>query len=342
MEQTLGLIVQPRLSARESLAADGALLAEAADPSQGRTGTLRVYGLEGDVLSLGRYHLAPEPCPSAVHVTRRRSGGRAMPWGEGFVGFSLVLRHPSALSREGLLGPDQVLNRYVRGILAACESFGVPAFYPGRDLVTVEGRMLAMVSFDVAASGAVVVEAVLAIERDFTELPRLLDRADPRGVVRGAMVAPRETIGLAALIGRTPELNELADRVRQGYEQRLGVRFEGRMPPAATDFDEEGWLGQRRGRPGFERRVEVAGQLGILEVYAAIAAGRIRDVMFAGDVIANAATIDRLEHELSGCPAERVAIEEVVTGVLATPGNFLLGLGTPASAAAAIAGGLVP
>ncbi len=248
--QTLDLIVQPRLSSRESLAADRTLLEEVADPSRGRTGALRVYQLGGDVLSLGRYHLAPEPRPDAgVHVTRRRSGGRAVPWGEGFVGISLVLPHRSALTGSAPLNPEQVLNRYVRGILAGCESFGVSAFYPGRDLVTVEGRMLGMVSFDTEASGALLVEAVLAVGRDFTELPRLLDRADPGGVIRAAMVTAGETTCLAARIGRTPDLAEMADRLRQGYEQRLGVGFAKRMQPVESGFDEDGWLGQRFAKP---------------------------------------------------------------------------------------------
>ena len=265
-----------------------------------------------------------------------------MPWGEGFVGISLVLPERSALTGSAPLGPEQVLNRYVRGILAGCESFGVPAFYPGRDLVTVEGRMLGMASFDTEPSGALVVEAVLAVGRDFTELPRLLDRADPGGVVRAAMVTAEETTCLAARIGRTPDLTEMADRLRQGYEQRLGVRFAERIQRVEIGFDEDGWLGQRRGRPGLERRATVVGQLGALEVYSALEAGRIHEVMLAGDVIANSAAIERLEDELRGCPAERVAIEAVVKRVLALPGNFLLGLGTPASAAASIAAEMVP
>ena len=66
------------------------------------------------------------------------------------------------------------------------------------------------------------------------------------------------------------------------------------------------------------------------------------DRLAAGDVIANAGAIERLEQELRGCPATGVAIEATVARVLAAPGNFLLGLGTPARAAASIAAGIVP
>src|SRR5438046_3509157 len=83
---TLDLIVQPRVAATASLAADRLLLAEAARTQQG---VLRVFELEGEVLSLGRYHLAPPPVPGgAVQRWRRHSGGRAFPAGEGFLGLS--------------------------------------------------------------------------------------------------------------------------------------------------------------------------------------------------------------------------------------------------------------
>src|ERR1051325_8313709 len=80
---TLDLIVQPALSTRESLAADRRLL----DEAHAGQAALRVYTLAGEVLSLGRYHLAPEPpAGCTVELWRRHSGGRALPWGEGLVG----------------------------------------------------------------------------------------------------------------------------------------------------------------------------------------------------------------------------------------------------------------
>src|SRR5690242_17925130 len=157
---TLDLIVQPGLSPRESLAVDRQLL----DAAPSGRGALRVYTLAGEALALGRYHVAPEPpAGSGVQLWRRCSGGRAMPWGEGFVGMSLVLPHRSALVADDplALAPDQIMNRCVRGVLELCESSGVAALYPGRDLLTVERRMLALVSFEVAATGALLFEAVI-------------------------------------------------------------------------------------------------------------------------------------------------------------------------------------
>ena len=328
------LIVQPRLSPRASLAADRRLLD---DPG---SGALRVYTLAGDAVALGRYHLAPDPVPdSGVHVWRRHSGGRAMPWGDGFVALSLVLPHRSALVAADpfALAPEQVMNRYVRGVLRACELSGVAAFYPGRDLITVHGRILGMASFEVDAGGALLFQVVLANERDASVLPALLDRADPRGIVRTTMLTPADTTSIARVLGRGLELEELATSLAQGYADRLGVRFARRSLPADDAFDDAGWLAARRPRADLDRHAVVPGQIGVLDLHFAREGGVVRDVCLAGDFIASSATVAALEDGLRGCAAEPGAIAAVVHGVLARPDNFVLGLGPPTRVADALA-----
>ena len=336
MPPTLDLIVQPALSPRESLAADRRLL----DEAPAGQGALRVYALAGEVLSLGRYHLAPEPpAGCAVELWRRHSGGRAMPWGEGFVGLSLVLPHRAALvaSDPLALAPDQVMNRYVRGILEACELTGVPALYPGRDVITVQRRILALVSFEVEASGALVFEAVIANGRDFSVLPGLLDRADPGGVVKAGMLTAEDTTSLARQRGRALDAAEVADRLRRGYERRLGVSFRERTLALDADLDAAAWLGQRRLGARLDRHASVATQLGVLEAHLALAGGRIEKAMLAGDFIANSPAIERLERALRGCPAEPAAVEAVVAAVFAEPENFILGVGAVGTVAETVA-----
>jgi lipoate-protein ligase A len=340
--QTLDLIVQPGLAPHRSLAADEALLGELRAGSREGAGTLRVYDLVGDVLALGRYHLAPGDSPvGGVTLWRRRSGGRVMPWGDGFVGVSLVLPHRSALvAAEPLaLRPEQVLNRYVRGLLGACDVSGVAAFYPGLDVVTVDRRIVALVSFEVDVAGALVFEAVIANTRDFSRLPALLDRADPCGVVKAAMLTADDTTSLARAVGRELATEEVADRLRRGYERRLDVRFTERTAPPDVPFDEAGWLRARTPRRDRDRHGSVATRLGVLEAHFALDGGRLRDVVLAGDFIAGSATVERLERRLDGRPAERGAIDAVVDEVLAEPGSFVLG--PPSGAVAdAILGGL--
>lgn len=349
MPHTLDLIVQPRLALRQSLATDRFLLAEV---SAGKGGALRVYDLAGDVLSIGRYHLAPTPRPNAtVAVMRRHSGGRAMPWGDGFVGLSLVLPNRSALvSADPLaLSPAQVMNRYVRGVLEACKSAGVPAFYPGRDLITHDGRLLGMASFEVASGGALLFEAVLATTRDASVLPALVDAVDPEGVVPTGMPTTDDTTSLARVLGRAVATEELADLMRRGFTEHLEVRFaervlgEGEERSIATlarEVADERWLRARVRRPELDRHGSVSTQLGVLETHFAVDGGRLREVMLAGDVIASSPTVEALEGALRGCPAEADAIDRVVTQVLADPHRFVLGIGPARTIADAIVRGL--
>jgi len=330
---TLELLVQAGLSPGESLAIDRALV-------DARRAALRVYTLAGDVLALGRFHAAPAPRPaSGVRVMRRWSGGRAMPWGDGFVGVSLVLPHRSALVGDDpeVLSPPQVPNRCVRGILAACESASVPAIYPGLDLLTVDRRLLGFVSFTVEEGGVLVFEAILANAADASVLPRLLDRADPDGVVPATMLTAADVTSLAARIGRPVALDDLATRIARGYAERLGVRCATGVPPTPPAFDEAAWLAQRLSHPDLDRSAAISGQLGTVDIRFACDGGSVRAVAFGGDVIAPAATIARLENALRGCPLVRERLTAAVLGVLREPGAFLLGLGTPAATADAIA-----
>ena len=316
------LVVQPGISPAASLGADAGALAAGAC-------ALRVYALAGDVLALGRYHLLPSGTSSTrVRLHRRYSGGRATAFGDGFVGIALSLPHRSALvSAEPLaLAPEQVINRCVRGILEGLKAAGVAAFYPGRDFITVDRRPVALVTFEVGPTGALLFEAILANRRDFGLLAALLDQVDQDGVVAAEMLTADDTTSLARL-GATLSLDDLAVLVRRGYEEVFGLTFEVADAPAPAPIDEDCWLRQRSPRPELRRQARTRTQLGCLETHFALDGARIADIALAGDFIANSPAIERLEQELCGCRAERRAIDDVVTRAFARPENFILGVG---------------
>src|SRR5512139_2458952 len=215
----LDFLVQPQSDPRVSLAQDAHFLHVVTRSSRTRIGILRVYDFAGDVLSLGRYHLAPLASAGAgVHVYRRQSGGRAMPFGEGLVGLALFLPHRSALfgSDPFALAPYQVLNRYVRGILEGCRLAGLEVFYPGRDLITVNRRVVGMVSFEVQRSGAMLFEAVLAVRRNFSALPAMLQQIDPTGMIKADLPALLESTSLERELHTALNTAEVAELLRRG------------------------------------------------------------------------------------------------------------------------------
>lgn len=299
-----------------------------------------MYDVAGEVLSLGRWQLAPVPAAGAgVAVMRRHAGGRAAAFGSGFVGVTLVLpRRGTLLEPAPALRPEQVVNRYVRGILRGLERHGVPALYPGRDTITAGRRLLGVVAFTEARdTGAVLVEAILATSGDLSTLPRLLDRTDPGGVVRAAMLLPADTTSVAAEHGGAPPLHDLAAWMADGCAERLSVAPVGRtlggeeaarVAELAAEFDEARWLLARRPRTDLGRRGSAATMLGVLDVRLAVGSdGTIQEACIAGDLIAGDDTIPALEEGLRGCAPERPAVAAVAEQVLADPRRFLLGIG---------------
>src|SRR5262249_37017862 len=150
---------------------------------------------------------------------------------------SLVLPHRAALySTDPLaLAAHQVLNRHVRGILEGCKLVNVAAFYPGRDLVTVDRRILGLVSFEIDHAGALLVEAILANTRDFRALPAFLDAIDPPGVIPAEMLTADGTTCLARELQAELTTEEVAALLRRGYEKQFSLACEPRRLDALDE-----------------------------------------------------------------------------------------------------------
>jgi lipoate-protein ligase A len=331
-------LVQENLESASSLATDRYFLNGFQKPARARVGVLRVYTARGEAVSAGRYHpLIAGTGP--VAVWRRLSGGRTVPFGDGFVGFSLLLPHRSALvSPEPFhLAPYQVPNRCVRGLLAALRALGLDAFYPGRDLVTVNRRTLAMVSFETDERGALLFEGVLAVERDFAVLSDRLARGGIEDPIGSLGFDDRAVTCLVRETGRRFTAREIAECLQRGYAEQFGVDVvERSLSPlegqaieaiAAREFHAH-WVSGRLPGPELDRSATSPIALGIFEVRFAVEQERfLREVRFLGDFIANSAGIEELERSLKLCPLDWEAIALVVDQVYNRPENYLLGIG---------------
>jgi lipoate-protein ligase A len=347
---SLQYVLQRDVTPSVGVAADRYLLG--AVGRRARPGVLRIHAFPGEVLAAGRWHLAPV---SALDLgdafVRRLTGGRALALGDGYLGLSLLLPHRSALIADDplTLAPFQVANRYVRGLMRALKQLGLPAFYPGRDLVTVNRRPIAAVSFETDEEGRLLFEAVLAVERPLSAVAQLLDRWDSSGVIKADLLALEGGTSLREEIGESPTLEEIGVLLRDAFADQFGLTIVDE-PLSALEMQAVSALAAREGRTWNTLRqprsdLRLCGssgiQTGVLEAHFALEQGRfLKEVCLAGDFIANSPAIAALEYRLRLCPAERGAIARVVDGVFADPSHYLLGVGPLRAIADTIVKGL--
>jgi lipoate-protein ligase A len=311
-----------------------------------------VYAFPGDVLAAGRWHLTPaDGADLGEAFVRRLTGGRALALGEGYLGVSLLLPHRSALLAADpfALAPFQVANRYVRGLMRALKQLGLPAFYPGRDLVTVNRRPIAAVSFETDEEGRLLFEAIVAVDRPLSAVAQLLDRWDTTGIIKGDLLALEGGTSLREEIGDRPSIEELGALVRDGFAEQFGLTIadeplsalETQAVTALAARETRHWNTLRQPRADLPFMGSSGIQTGVLEAHFALEQGRfLKEVCLAGDFIADSPAIANLEYRLRLCPAERGAIARVVDGVFSDRTHYLLGVGPLRAVADTIVKGL--
>jgi lipoate-protein ligase A len=300
---------------------------------------LMVYAIAGTVVSLGRYHLYDGASErGGVTAMRRLAGGRAVGAGDGWLGMALVLPEWGALlpEQDRRLKPDQVMNRYVRGLLAAMRVLGLECFYPGRDAITFQRREVAACTFEVDASGALLFEALIAVSRGMEELSRDLDRLDPDGTVPSAVHTTDTSTTMARELKRLPGFEEIAQAIIKGYGEVLGgVNARELAPEESAAGAERGrslqsihWLRRATGKSEYNRSKRLTAQLGQVEARLRVSAdNRIERLMLCGDFLANSPAIAELEASLEGQSHDLVSISNAVTKTFSNGNNFILGLG---------------
>jgi len=347
----LGYVLQRDVTPSIGVATDRYLLATLGR-HRGRSGVLRIYTYPGDVLAAGRWHLAPRDADALGEAfVRRPVGGRALALGEGYLGISLLLPHRSALVADDplALAAFQVPNRYVRGVMRALKQLGLPAFYPGRDLVTVNRRPIAALGFETDDEGRLLFEMIVAVDRPLSAVAQLLDRWDGAGTIKADLLALESGTSLREEIGDPPSMAELGALVREGFAEQFGVplaeeplsALESQAVTALAARESRAWNTARRPRSDLPLTGSAAIQTGLLEVHFALEQGRfLKEACISGDFIADSPGIAELEYRLRLCPAERGAIARVVDGVFADPMHYLLGVGPLRTIADTIVKGL--
>ncbi len=310
--------------------------------------TLIVHSAPRPTLALGRYHLYSGASETgAMDVVRRLTGGRAVGAGPGWIWIAIVASDVNALApgAPGAIGPEQVINRQVRGLLAALRALGIDCSYPGRDAITSKRREIAMCSFECDRKDAMLFEAALAVESGMIEFVRDLDRAEDAREVTCPPYDLNSATTAACELGRAPGFDEIAGAIAAGYAELAGganLRALSAGERAAAlrrgaELTRPRWL-RRAPAPSFNRTARITSQLGSIQAHLEVrSAGTIARAMLSGEFIANSAGVAELERALEDLPLEPGAIESAIADTFVDGRNYILGLGAPQASARSLA-----
>ena len=298
---------------------------------------LLIFQFQGELVSLGRYHLYDGPeARGGISAYRRLTGGRIINQGAGWAGCSLILPSRTAASnqRGAKLRPDQVMNRCARGALAALRRLGIDAFYPGRDAITNGGRELAICTFEETSGGALLFELFLALEHGLDSLPREMERFDPEGNLSCQLYTADTCTTLAREMGRSPGFDELATCLEAGYGAGLGSLRRRELTPVEIEAARAHPPVMPARSPGGHIRgssmplvARQSIQLGSMEVRMAAAGDRIERIAFYGDFIANSPGLGQFEQNLVDQRLDLMSLTAAVMQVYGDGSNYILGCG---------------
>lgn len=170
--RVLEIVRSGAISPARDLAIQRHLLAQLERPREGapRPPILHLGWIAGSAIALGRFQRRREALsasvPPTVPVLVRSTGGRAVWMATGQLSVSLAMSDPSAAlpPGSGAIGPEKVINRYVRGVLGGLQKCGLRAYFFGRDFLSVDRRHGGYVSFEVAPGGATLFNALISVE----------------------------------------------------------------------------------------------------------------------------------------------------------------------------------
>lgn len=333
----LDLVVAPALSCGQLLGLQSCLMQAVVARQSLPLGL--VYSLAGPVVSLGRYHLYGGAAERAgIGCYRRLTGGRVCGAGDGWFGCALILPERTTLlpAADARLKPEQVMNRFARGFLAALRSLGVEAFYPGRDAITVERRELAMCSFESNSTGATLFEILVAGNRGLEGTVHDLEALDPDGSLPFALWTPETSTTLSREANRDLTFDRFAQAIEAGYAAQLGSIDRRQLSASEMSAAEQraatladlGWLNSRRREPTLDHVARIAGQLGFVEAYLKLdASGQIERLLLAGDYIANSDAVAAFEKAACGRRPDLGSLSRIAAQVFDGMQNYILGIG---------------
>lgn len=230
---------------------------------------------------------------ASVPVLRRATTGTAAYLPEAALIWALALPHLGALFPDAR--PATLLNRNVRPFLEGFKRAGAVAHYFGREWITIDRSPGALLGFDVAPSGAVLIEVIAGHDAGIA-IPGPLAALEERGVDRWRGKAP---VSLASRPGAASPL-DYASAVIAGVAERAGLTLE---PTTAPEIERPDPLVIDENdpmTPGFSVAAPIRCPIGWID--AAFSPGGA--VWVGGDVLAPRHALEAVARAAGGAPPD--------------------------------------
>jgi hypothetical protein len=280
--------------------------------SGAETAVLYAAALEGHARVLGAWQRREDAVRTTLPVCRRKTGGPACVGGEGIVYVAIAMQHASVFME---CPRDRVLNRNVRGLLAALRELRASAHYFGREVVSVDRSPAGLLGWTRARDGAVLFEVFLGASRSFAipEGELALVPSEPR-MMGKAPITLREAIGAA------PDARTIADACARAYAAMGGHDIVRRTltPAPAVEAAEHPDV---RWSPAFEAPIGFW-RAGL----ATDARGVVLDAVLRGDFYQDEDAPERLRAALVGGHAPPERLRDAINAAYGKDGAVIEGL----------------
>jgi lipoate-protein ligase A len=291
--------------------------------------TLRLYTYRSHCALVGRFQrLASEVRLDAceregLQVNRRPTGGGAILMGEDQLGVAIAL--PERRGDDGYGRTRELFGHLASGIVRALAGLGITAEFRRKNDVEVRGKKIAGLGLSFDPAGGLLFHSSLLVDLDISLMLRVLrtpfEKISDKEI---ATVAERVTT-IRRELGWRVTLDEVRDRVRQGYADALGVALEpGGFLSAELEeiralererYASAGWLGQEPATPDTAGAATVKTEGGLVSVQLALAGDTIKAVYLTGDFFCDEAVVAGIERALRWHPADAGAVRQTLAAL---------------------------
>ncbi len=289
--------------------------------------TLRLYTYRTCAL-VGRFQTVAnevhiDHCRTAgVPINRRPTGGGAIVMGADQLGVALTL---PGTAKDAYSRARDMMARFSAGLVAALHGMGIGAEFRGKNDVEVAGRKIAGLGIFRHSSGGLLFHASLLVDLDVAHMLKVLNTPFEKITGKEIATVAARTSTVRKELGRAISLDEVRDRVAEGYSQAFQATLE---PGAFTEperdaiailewkkYATEEWVHQHIEVPDAFGSVRKKTPAGLLDIRVTLAGRMVKALFIAGDFFAAEGAVADLERALRWHSARPDAIEVTLRGV---------------------------